>query len=173
VEKQVEASIPEIDKETADCQAIPNTLKMHRVEVIEPFVVSTKFHYYSSISFKHQFTKKQINEQRLPESKSSPLPMEPLVDAIIPLVGNYYLVDYEGSIFPGLLTCLNSDGSFKIKCLQKAIKPNGSTWKWPDKTDEFDYAISDIKLAIEVPRLLPDGSRNIIFEQANYYVKFL
>ena len=44
-----------------------------------------------------------------------------------PIVGQYYIVDYEGSLFPGVATVVNENGSMKVKCLAKTHAPHGST----------------------------------------------
>ena len=36
--------------------------------------------------------------------------------------------------------------------------------KWPDVVDIHDYPVQVVKQEISVPRLLPGGSRNIVFE---------
>ena len=86
------------------------------------------------------------------------------IDESLPTVGKYHIVTYEGSLFPGKVEAINDDGSIKIKCLQKALSQKGSTWKWPDVVDIHDYPVQDVKQEINVPRLLPGGSRNIVFE---------
>ena len=79
-----------------------------------------------------------------------------------PIVGQYYLVDYEGGLFPCVVTAFNDNGSIRVKCLSKAHGPRGSTWKWPGRVDEHDYLARDIRKPVEVPKLI-SGSRNIVF----------
>ena len=80
-----------------------------------------------------------------------------------PIIGQNCIVDYEGSLFPGVVTAVNEYGSIKVKCLAKAHAPHGSTWKWPGRVDEHDYPVCDLGEPIKVPKLLPVGSRNIFF----------
>ena len=81
-----------------------------------------------------------------------------------PIVGQYYIVDYEGCLFPGVVTVVNENGSIKVKCLAKAHAPHGSTWKWPGRVDEHDYPVCNLREPIEMPKLLPGGNRNIVFQ---------
>ena len=45
----------------------------------------------------------------------------------LPFVGNYYVVIYEGELWPGQLTEVNNEQTMKVKCLWKADTPKGST----------------------------------------------
>ena len=38
----------------------------------------------------------------------------------LPVVGNYYLVMYEGVFWPGQITEVKNGQTVKVKCLQKA-----------------------------------------------------
>ena len=80
-----------------------------------------------------------------------------------PTVGQYYIVEYENSLFPVVPTAVNENGSIKVKCLAKAHALRGSTWKWPGRVDEHDYSVCNLTEPIEVPKLLPRGSRSIVF----------
>lgn len=46
-----------------------------------------------------------------------------------PIVGEYYLVDYEGALFPCVVSAFNGNGSIKVRCFSKAYGPRGSTGK--------------------------------------------
>ena len=78
-------------------------------------------------------------------------------------VGNFHIVEYEGSLFPGKVQGVRNCHA-TIKCMQKALAPKGSTWNWPEKEDIHEYPFSDVKQSIGIPKLLPGGSRNITFE---------
>ena len=80
-----------------------------------------------------------------------------------PIVGQYYIEDYEGSQFLDVVTAVNENGSIKVKCLAKANAPHGSTWKWPRRVNEHDYSEFNLQEPIKVPKLLPGGSRNVVF----------
>ena len=67
------------------------------------------------------------------------------------IVGQYYTVDYNSSLFPGIVTAVNENGNIKVKCLSKAHVPHRSTWKWPGRVDEHDYWARNIKEPTEVP----------------------
>ena len=81
----------------------------------------------------------------------------------LPVVGNYYLVMYEGELWPGQITEVKNGQTVKVKCLQKADALKGSTWKWPIKKDEHEYPLCDIRQKIEIPQLLPGGHHRITF----------
>ena len=58
----------------------------------------------------------------------------------LPLMGSYYLVMYQGELWPGQVTQVKSSGQIvMVKCLEKANASKGLTWKWPVKKDEHDY----------------------------------
>ena len=77
----------------------------------------------------------------------------------IPAIGDFYLVMYEGGLWPGQVTQVKKNGQIiQVKCLEKAEAP---TWKWPAKKDEHDYPICDIKEKIGTQQLLPGGRRGI------------
>ena len=63
--------------------------------------------------------------------------------------GSYYLVTYEGELWPGQLIKLTKSGAI-IRCLQKA-PVIGSIWGWPNKPDEEEYRMEDIHQEIETP----------------------
>ena len=72
----------------------------------------------------------------------------------ITVMGRYYLVMYEGELWPGQVTQVKSGGQIiTVKCLEKIDAPKGSTWKWSVKKDEHDYPICDVKQKIERPQL--------------------
>ena len=72
----------------------------------------------------------------------------------ITVMGRYYLVMYEGELWPGQVTEVKSGGQIiTVKCLEKIDAPKGSTWKWSVKKDEHDYPICDVKQKIERPQL--------------------
>ena len=82
------------------------------------------------------------------------------------MVQSYYLVMYEGKLWPGQVTQIKGGGQIVIlivKCLEKVDTPKGLTWKWPVKKDEHDYPICDVKQKIEIPQLLLGGRRGITF----------
>ena len=110
-------------------------------------------------------TNKNCNLQFYSTSLSAELINEVTYEcqAVIPTVGEYYTVEYEGRLWPGVVTDINLHGSVKVNCLHKVDARNASIWKWP-VTPEHDYPLCDIKELINTPKLLPGGSRNIIFE---------
>ena len=59
---------------------------------------------------------------------------------------------------------VTGNGTIRVKCPQKSHMPKGSTWKWPKIEDIHDYPLGDIKHEIDIPKLLPGGSRSIVFE---------
>jgi len=61
-----------------------------------------------------------------------------------PIVGSYYIVSYEGSLFPGKAIAIGLQHA-NIICLQKESAPCGSTRKWPITGDIHDYPYEDIK----------------------------
>ena len=82
----------------------------------------------------------------------------------VPAVGDYYLVMYEGGLWPGQVTQVKKNGHIiQVKCLEKAEAPTGSYWKWPAKKDEHEYPLCDIKQKINTPQLLPGGRHGITF----------
>ena len=82
----------------------------------------------------------------------------------VPAVGDYYLVMYEGGLWPGQVIQVKKNGQIiQVKCLEKAEAPTGSYWKWPAKKDEHEYPLCDIKQKINTPQLLPGGRRGITF----------
>ena len=81
-----------------------------------------------------------------------------------PIPGHFYLVEYERSLFPEKVVAVTGNGTIRVICLQKSHMPKGSTWKWPEIEDVYDYPLGDSKHEIDIPKLLPDGSRSIVFE---------
>ena len=54
-EKQVQASVTQIDNNTVGISVIPATQKMHSLKVTSPFVVETKERYYKDTKLVHTF----------------------------------------------------------------------------------------------------------------------
>ena len=77
--------------------------------------------------------------------------------------GDYMIVQYEGSHFPGIVEGRNQ-ARVIVKCMQKSNAP-GSTWHWPAKVDIHDYPMQDILECIEMPKVLAGGARML-----NFYV---
>ena len=85
------------------------------------------------------------------------------VDALTK-VGSYYIVEYEGGLFPGIVEAVNSNKTFRAKCMVKAfLCTQKSAWEWPATPDIHDYPIEDVKQQIVVPKVLPGRCRNITF----------
>ena len=63
--------------------------------------------------------------------------------------GNYYLVNFEGELWPGQLIKLMKSGAI-LRCLQKAAVV-GSIWRWPEKPNEKEYILKDICYGIVIP----------------------
>ena len=124
---------------------IPGTLRVHFVDrVIKDLLCTLKF-YECSAEAKSLRTQKYT------------------ADALLK-VGSYYIVEYEGSLFPGIIETVNSNNTIQVKCMIKAfLSTQKSTWKWPATPDIHDYPIEDVKQHIVVPNALPGGCRNITF----------
>lgn len=75
----------------------------------------------------------------------------------------YYLVAYEGEVFPGKFEGKQNGSLVSVSCMQKAIVP-GSTWKWPCPPDEHEYPRCDIQRKIESPIKISSGYRNIVYK---------
>lgn len=69
---------------------------------------------------------------------------------------------FEGELWPGQVTKV-SGNSIRVKCLEKDNQA-GSTWRWPQKLDEADYDVTDVKQRINTPQCVPGASslRNIV-----------
>ena len=79
-------------------------------------------------------------------------------------VGSCYIVEYEGSLFPGIVEAVYSNKTIRIKCMVKTfLSPQKSPWKWPATPDIHDYPTEDVKQQIVVLKVLPGGCRNITF----------
>ena len=63
--------------------------------------------------------------------------------------GNYYLVKYEGELWTGQLINPTKSGVI-ISCLQKA-PATSSIWGSPNKPDEKEHRMEDIRQEIETP----------------------
>ena len=128
---------------------IKGTLKVHFVErIVDDVKCELKF-YMTSISEKEI----RMMDYKLPE--------------LLPRVGLYYLVEYEGALWPGqVMEVWQNEKRVKVRWMVKAMAPKGSTWVWPITTDEHDYPICDLKKRIDTPKLLPGGNRGIIFSVA-------
>ena len=61
------------------------------------------------------------------------------------VVGEYVVVNYEGSEFPGLVILLEDTGAV-VRVTQKCIKHG---WKWPNKCDELLYTWDNILLPLK------------------------
>ena len=124
---------------------IPGTLKIHFVDrVIKDSLCTLQFCECSAET-------KSLRTQ------------EYMVDAL-PKIGSYYIVEYEGSLFPGIVEAVNSNNTIRVKCMVKAfLSTQKSDWKWPATPDIHDYPIEDMKQPIAVPKVLPGGCRNITF----------
>lgn len=62
--------------------------------------------------------------------------------------GEFVLVKYNGSQFPGIVVNIHDSG-VKVDCMEQMKK----FWVWPQKKDVFDYALEDVK-KIAPPKLL-------------------
>ena len=56
--------------------------------------------------------------------------------------GNYYLVKFEGELWPGQLIKRTKSGAI-VKCLQKTAIVR-SIWRWPEKPNEEEYVLEKI-----------------------------
>ena len=78
-------------------------------------------------------------------------------------IDQFVIVCWEGELYPGKVVGKPDSNNLTVKCLKPAGKP-GSIWKWPDQDDISDYELSEVKRAIDMPKLLPGGGRGIEFE---------
>ena len=64
-------------------------------------------------------------------------------------IGDYVIFEYEGKLFPGVVT-----GKVAKKgCSIKSMRRSGLNWKWPKVEDEMLYN-EDIKKKIKPPKQL-------------------
>lgn len=56
-----------------------------------------------------------------------------------PKIGHYAIIQYEGSLFPGVITKICDDG-VTVSAMEKC----GAHWKWPERKDELVYEFCDI-----------------------------
>ena len=105
---------------------IPGTLKVHYIE--GTFSKSTcEVRFFVTTNSKNPMKEKEHE----------------IFQAPLNLVNqDYYLVTYEGQLWPGQLMKPSKYGGI-IRCLLKATV-TGSIWKWSNKPDEEEYRMEDV-----------------------------
>ena len=143
-----------------DCRSIPDISNAHGIEIAAPFKILTKRYYFSDKTLIHHFFTYPVAKNKVIQKDFQGTEGQQLT----PEVRKYYVAEYDGSLFPGIVAQIHCGKSVQVNCLQKATKPAGSTSKWPDKKHEIAYPLSDVKFQINVSKLLPGSARNIVFE---------
>ena len=64
-------------------------------------------------------------------------------------IGDYVIVLYAQSHFPGLITDTTEDG-FKVSAMEKSL----NNWKWPFPSDIMAYSKADIIQIIQSPKCI-------------------
>ena len=82
------------------------------------------------------------------------------------LVEGNHLVKFEGELWLGQLIKLAKSGTM-VRCLKKAVVV-GSIWRWPEKPNEKEYVLEDIRQEIQTP--LNCGSKTSSLRSSNLLV---
>ena len=68
--------------------------------------------------------------------------------------GAWVMVEYDGDMYPGIVTELSTTEGYKVKVMRKSL----AGWKWPATNDEIWYQATKVVRVPENP--IPRRSRN-------------
>lgn len=92
----------------------------------------------SSVEAVDVFPSDDTTESTIEKTSSDQLPLRE---------GNFVLVRYNESTYPGLVVCIDGKEA-EIDCMEKA----GNHWKWPGRKDILRYPLEDILMKIKPPK---------------------
>ena len=106
-----------------DCRSIPDISNVHWTEIPAPLEILTKKHYYSEKTLMHHFFTHLVVKNKVIQKDCQSTKDQQLTGG----VGKYYVVEYNGNLFPGIVTEMYCGKSIQVNCLQKLTTPAGST----------------------------------------------
>ncbi|PSN56804.1 hypothetical protein C0J52_02691 [Blattella germanica] len=57
------------------------------------------------------------------------------------VLDEFVIVNYEGTLFPGVTGINPKNQEVKVSCMQRGLK---GSWKWPKEKDELFYGVKDV-----------------------------
>ena len=127
--KQFVVTAHQIDIDTQGISSIPEKQKMHSVNVISPFIIETKEHFYAGIHTQHTFKvledshndfhhQTQVMRQQKFTNKNLK-DMKP---------GQWILVQYKGEYFLGIVLAVSTEGAKIQSGTSSGFRERNNSW---------------------------------------------